>query len=366
MATVEQYETRTGATRYRVRYRVDKCQTSRRGFRTKKEAQQFAATVETSMMRGEYVSPSLGRTSIGALGPGWLERQRGHIKPASHAAFDSAWRVNVAPHWGSVRIADIRRSHVQAWIADLSAQRGAETVRAAHRVLARILDDAVADHMLSSNPARGVKLPKGQPRHNTYLTAHQLDRLAQEAGEYRSMVLLLGVGGLRWGEAAALTVADIDFLRRRLQLHRNAVLVRGQMVVGSLKSNKTRSVSLSAFVIEALAATAQGKGRDELLWSTPSGGYLRPPHKPSWLSRAVARCQQADPDFPDLTAHDLRHTAACLAISAGANPKVVQRMLGHASAAMTLDTYADLFDSDADQVAVTVSKIWPRASSAAT
>jgi hypothetical protein len=44
------------------------------------------------------------------------------------------------------------------------------------------------------------------------------------------------------------------------------------MVVGSLKSNKTRSVSMPAFVIEALAATAQGKGRDELLWSTPSGG----------------------------------------------------------------------------------------------
>jgi integrase len=61
-----------------------------------------------------------------------------------------------------------------------------------------------------------------------------------------------------------------------------------------------------------------------------------------------------------VTAHALRHTAACLAISAGANPKVVQRMLGHASAAMTLDVYADLFDSDLDQVAVTVSKMWPR------
>jgi integrase len=56
------------------------------------------------------------------------------------------------------------------------------------------------------------------------------------------------------------------------------------------------------------------------------------------------RCQQADPTFP-------RVTAASLAISAGANPKVVQRMLGHASAAMTLDVYADLFESDLDSVA---------------
>src|SRR3979490_3311580 len=66
----------------------------------------------------------------------------------------------------------------------------------------------------------------------------------------------------------------------------------------------------------------------------------------AWLARAVARCQQADPAFPRITAHDLRHTAASLAISAGANPKVVQRMLGHASAAMTLDVYADLFSAD--------------------
>jgi Phage integrase family len=74
----------------------------------------------------------------------------------------------------------------------------------------------------------------------------------------------------------------------------------------------------------------------------------------------VARCQKADPTFPRVTAHALRHTAASLAISSGANPKVVQRMLGHASAAMTLDTYADLFESDLDSVAESVAKMWPR------
>jgi integrase len=52
-----------------------------------------------------------------------------------------------------------------------------------------------------------------------------------------------------------------------------------------------------------------------------------------------------------MTPHDLRHTAASLAVQAGANVKAVQRMLGHASAAMTLDVYADLFDDDLDRVA---------------
>ncbi|WP_255509031.1 tyrosine-type recombinase/integrase [Micromonospora sp. A202] len=52
-----------------------------------------------------------------------------------------------------------------------------------------------------------------------------------------------------------------------------------------------------------------------------------------------------------LTPHELRHTAASLAVAEGANAKAVQRMLGHASAAMTLDVYADLFEDDLDQVA---------------
>lgn len=54
--------------------------------------------------------------------------------------------------------------------------------------------------------------------------------------------------------------------------------------------------------------------------------------------------------------HDLRHTAASLAVSAGANVKAVQQMLGHASAKMTLDVYADLFDEDLDSVGIALGK----------
>jgi integrase len=76
----------------------------------------------------------------------------------------------------------------------------------------------------------------------------------------------------------------------------------------------------------------------------------------NWRARvfepAVAKCQKADESFPSITPHDLRHAAASLAISAGANVKAVQRMLGHAKASMTLDVYADLFDVDLDDVAV--------------
>ena len=346
-----------------MRYRTpDHRSTQKRGFTTKREADLFAATIEVSKAKGEYVAPSIGRTTVGELGPAWLQRQRAHMKLSGIRSLESSWRVHVAPRWAGARIIDVRYSAVQAWVADMFTKRGPSSVATAYGILARILDDAVKDRMLASNPARGVKLPKRPPRRNVYLTTGQLDRLADEAGRYRALVLLLGVGGLRWGEAAALRVCDVDFLRRRVELHRNAVRVGGsETVIGTLKSNKSRTVVLPGFVVDAIAVTAEGKGRDDLLWPSQRGGYLGPPSAhSSWLSGAVTRCQKADPTFPRITAHALRHTAASLAISAGANPKVVQRMLGHASAAMTLDVYADLFDSDLTTVAESVAKMWPQ------
>jgi integrase len=362
MATISKYQSASGETRYRVRYRTpERGQTQRRGFITKRDAETFAATVEVSKLKGQYAAPALGKVTIGELGPAWLQRQRGHLKPSAFHSYNNAWRVHVAKRWGHTRIADIRYSDVQAWVAELSMKLSASMVANIHSVLARILDDAVRDRLLVVNPARGVKLPRRAPRRNVYLSANQLDRLADESGRYRSLVLLLGIGGLRWGEAIALRVSDVDFLRRRVHLHRNAVQVGGEFAVGSLKNNKNRTVVLPAFVVDALAETAKGKDRDELLWASKAGGYLGPPtSKTTWLAVAVARCQAADHAFPRVTAHALRHTAASLAISAGANPKVVQRMLGHASAAMTLDVYADLFDSDLGAVAESVAKMWPR------
>ena len=125
-------------------------------------------------------------------------------------------------------------------------------------------------------------------------------------------------------------------------------------------------VALPEFVIDGLAAHCRGKGRDDLVWPSPRGRYISGPRwKTSWLATAVARYQAVDDSFPRVTPHGLRHTAASLAIHAGANPKVVQRMLGHASAAMTLDVYADVFDSDLESVAESVAKMLPREPEAA-
>ncbi len=377
MATVSRYTTAAGTTLWRVRYRTpDRAQTDKRGFRTKRDAEAFAAAIEVAKLRGEYVAPSLGRITIGDLGDAWVTRQRGHLKPNSYRSIETSWRVHVAPRWARTQLSAVAYTDVQAWVADMAGQRGAKTVRAAHAVLNGIFEDALRDRRLGSNPARGVKLPAIVKHPNRYLTADQLHALAAEAGRYSSLVLFLGTTGLRWGEAAALRVQDVDFLQRRVLVWENAT----GGGTGTLKGGRHRTIAVPRFVINELAPTVAGKGREELIWPSQTGGHLKSPSThDSWLSGAVQRCQRAaeaaraaearagrpvTPVFPRVTAHDLRHTAASLAISAGANVKAVQRMLGHKSAAMTLDTYADLFDDDltalADRLDERVGKVWAR------
>ena len=123
MATISKYQTAGGATLYRVRYRTpDRGQTDKRGFKTKRDAEAFANTVEVTKARGEYVAPSLGRVTVGELGPAWLERKQGHMKPSAFRSYENAWRVYVEPRWRAAKVGDIRHTGVQAWVAELSSK----------------------------------------------------------------------------------------------------------------------------------------------------------------------------------------------------------------------------------------------------
>ncbi|WP_315770186.1 tyrosine-type recombinase/integrase [Rhodococcoides kroppenstedtii] len=351
MATVEPYETSTGGKRWEVRYRTpDRGSTRKRGFATKRDATAFANTVEAAKLKGEYVAPADGRMTVGEAGAAWLGR-RSHLKPSSARTEDVAWRVHVEPRWSGRHLGSIKHSEVAQWVAEMSALHGPVTVRRSHALLAGILDEAVRDRRLASNPARGVKLPRRTRKARAYLTHAQVRALATEAGARGIVVWFLAYTGLRWGELAGLHIGDVDTRRRRVAVERNAVNVGGHVQVGSPKTHERRTVPLPAFLVNALDPVLADRAADSILFPDNRGGYSKSPGVNTWFAGAVARCMAADPAFPRVTPHDLRHTAASLAVSSGANVKAVQRMLGHASAVMTLDTYADLFDDDLEAVA---------------
>ncbi|MBO1740772.1 site-specific integrase [Leifsonia sp. TF02-11] len=370
MGTISPYDTAHGK-RYRVRYRTpDHRQTDKRGFKTKRDAELFLASVEISKARGEFVDASESAITIGALGTVWLSNQS-HLKPSSKKPLEVSWHKYVQPQWGRLRVRDVRFSEVQNWVTRIGQDRSATVVLRAYGVLAGILDVAVRDRRITSNPARGVNLPRKVARPHVYLTHEQVHRLAAASGQHALLVFLLAYTGLRWGEAIGLRTRDVDLRRRRITVTVNAVEVAGVIEVGTPKTHKRRDVPYPPFLSELMADQIAGKGRDDLVFSDADGQHLRRT-RVSTGSRSWFKTALREAELEPMTLHDLRHTAASLAISSGANVKAVQRMLGHASAAMTLDLYADLFDDDLDDVAMrlqaavsaaSVGKMWANASS---
>lgn len=355
MGSVHAYETAAGK-RYRVAYRKpDHSQATQRGFTRKADANNFLHAVEHSKSQGAYIDPVDARSTVGALGVEWLKTQT-HLKASSYRPVEIAWRLYVLPKWGPVAVGDIRHSAVQTWVSNLSSTKGATTVLRAYGVLAAVLDIAVKDRRVTANPARGVNLPRKTPKNHVYLSHDQLQLLADHSKGHSTMVLFLAYTGLRWGEATGLRVRDLDALRRRVNVSENAVSVGGTIVVGTPKSDKSRSVPFPEFLSIPLAKECEGKAREDLLFGAGLAHVRLPDSRRGWFVAAITKAREADAAFERVTIHDLRHTAASLAISAGANVKAVQRMLGHASAAMTLDTYADLFDDDLDAVAIALDQ----------
>ena len=358
MATIDDYQTKAGK-RYMVRYRTpDRKQTTKRGFRTKRDAEQWLNKNETDIATGQFIHPMAGKATISDLGSAWLDRKQ-HLKPSTLHSLESTWRNHVLPIWGDYPISAIKFTDVQHWVTrlhkgELSTKppvkgKSPTTVIRAFGILSGILDDAVKDNLLPRNPTDGVELPRKVKKSRVYLSHEQVHAFAEQS-KYPEIILVLSYCGLRWGELAALRVRDMNPLKRRLSIEQNAVFVGGTVHVGTPKTHERRTVPYPRFLGERLEQLVDGRHPDDLIFPGRDYRHMRAPQtsegEQSWFKAASTAA-----GLPNVTPHELRHTAASLAVSSGANVKAVQRMLGHKSAAMTLDTYADLFDSDLDAVA---------------
>lgn len=356
MASIKSYKTANGRA-WRVQYRSpDGRSRTKQGFKTKTEAQSWAAKNVLEIEDNQWVSVQDKRRTVGELGELWM-RTRTHLKPSTLRVVEQHWRVHVQPRWGHLPLTAVRHSEIQAWVAELSERRSPTIVRGAHNCLSQILDMAVRDGVLKQNAANNITLPKKQPATKVYLTIEQLATLAGECTRNSELVWLLGTSGLRFGEAAALRPMDLDTERNRIHITRNAVTVGADSIIGTPKTNTQRTVAVAQHVMDMLTQKAAGLPADGLLWARADGTPMRVPGHGSWFDTAMHRVRAKDPDFPRITPHGLRHVAAGLLVQSGANVKVVQRQLGHASAAMTLDVYAELFDDGLDAIAAKLDEL---------
>lgn len=375
MASLKKETLPSGVTRWRARY-VHQGKQREKAFRTKSEAEKWIRDTLGAISTGNYSDPVLGRRTVGELAADWLTRLV-DIKPKTLAFYEQVLVDYVLPRWGSVPVAQVTTDDISKWVVDLVTKRrkpkpvpdqpkkratlkrpesrpplSASSARHAHRVLALVLELAITQKRIVRNPASGVKLPRLTPGEPRYLTRPELLALANAAGQDRDAILFLANTGLRMGEFIGLRAGDFDPVKRQVNVVQNVTEVNGVQVVGTPKGRKGRPVPVPAFLVENLTARAGTRAADEPLFTSPSGGRLRIGN----FRRRVftPACRAAG--ISGLRLHDLRHTAASLAVSSGGNVKAVQRMLGHASAAMTLDIYAGLFTKDLDDLAAEMDR----------
>lgn len=460
MAYTEQRTDSEGRTGYVGRYRVDGRLRSTRRFTVRREALAEARRQEEAGKHAEWVDPAAGRATVAEWFATWQEA-RVDRAPRTVEAEHERFRSLVAPTFGDRPLRQVTHEDVARWAATMTSPTTGETAsparrRDAARLLVALLDAAVDARRLRTNPARTPsgkvpalpRAPKTKP--HRYLSHEQLRRVADASlrgtgthSQARTLILLTALTGLRWGEVSALTVADVDPLRRRVQVTKAYTrLDDGTLLLGDTKTHARREVPLPDTLTEAVATQAAGREPADLLFTGTGGGPLRresfgrSSFQPAVLaaghavrtlrdalglrgsglydhgvSAAVRHLQSeggleptglCDPatwslvaaadqvpaaltrgekvsrtrlltalsrttlgpgaeDFDPLTLHDLRHTAASLAISGGATVKAVQRMLGHESPVLTLSTYAGLFEDDLDQLGAAMSSSFDRA-----
>jgi integrase len=296
---------------------------------------------------GEWIDPRRGRLVLMDLYPAWIE-SRHTTKAKTQAADASAYRNHIEPKFGQAPVASITAAQVSQWVGGLVAKGVARSTATRYLATLRsLLDFAVADGRVTRNVAASVKVPAGGRlrREGQFLTLEELDNLADAChGDYAETVAVLGLCGLRFGELAGLQVGDIVTTPGPgLRLSR-AVLTdshSGKLYVDTLKGHRARTVPLPSRAAEIIARRATGRQSKDWLFPAPKGGPLG---ESNWR-RAVRWTDALEAiGRPSLRPHDLRHTAASVWLAAGADPKVVQRVLGHASAAMTMDLYGHLID----------------------
>lgn len=338
---------------------------TKKSFASKDAANAHKTWVDHNQLSGTYVSAARGEIMIRDLLHDW-ESAQAHLKASTKAAIESDIRATIKPYWGHKVLGQVERSDVQAWVTSMTdGGKAARTVDTIFGRFTSFMNWCVAEKRLIESPATGVNLPEGNVREHKFLTVPQVAALASAITDrFRGMVWVLATTGLRMSEMCELRVRDYDRRRMRLNIIRAVVFVKGSAVIGTPKNRQSRSVPITNIAVEYLDAAAEGKGPDDLLFTTARGQQIRANNfKRRDFDQAVARVNDAAAVrkvagqplgvvIPEgLWVHDLRHTAASWAVQAGASVKSVQRMLGHKTASMTLDVYAGLFDQDLDDVA---------------
>ena len=311
----------------------------------------------------------------------WLRHWLGtrtSIRPTTLRAYTHHVDAYLIPAIGRLRLTEVTTRHLTAMFAELAAAptptgrlKTPATLRRIRATLRAAYNAAIRDGMVADNPARRVEMPVARRPHAmvwaegrvqqwradghrpavAVWTTAQLTRFLDAVADDPLFALwwLIALRGLRRGEAAGLRWQDVDLDRRQLSIVTQRTTIGYQIIEGPPKSSASRrTIALDRHTVTILRshqrAQRQTRRAADRLWResgyvfTPPGRGTVAPEQP----HQAAPVPDQDRRLPPVRLHDLRHGAASLAHTAGADLKTVQDQLGHASIVLTADNYTSV------------------------
>lgn len=350
--------TKTGAIRWVARYTDPTGRERSRSFDTQREAKAFIQEQERAVRRNEWIAP----TDITVLD---LVKER--VRQATNDSTRNGRRFLQANlgELAGMRVQAVKPADIRAWLDTLTTGRpwadgqplAATTIKTCGAILHGIFTEAVEEDVISRHPMRGVRMPSAEVavERSEIVTASEVAAIIQVAegtGVGRApnltlaaMIQVAAETGLRAGELCGLRVRNVNFLRGEIavveQMHQRShefapLKTRASRRVVPVGAETMRVIEEQLRrVPRAPHETAFATSRGEPFTSASLGAQFRK------AARAAG---------VDMTLHGLRHFYASSLIENGASVVVVQRAMGHASAAMTLNIYSHLFPGAGDEL----------------
>jgi integrase len=337
-----------------------------KSFDRRADAQREIDGTTTSLSTGTYADPHRSAVEFRAVAEEWFDSKRGAVEPKTLAGNRSLLDVVVVPRWGDTRLRDMRHPDIQEWVNwlrespdarnrparaddDNDGPEGLSAARVIHafQVVDQVLKYAIRSRYIAVNPANGVHLPRKSSRRDKALSHEQIRSLALAAGELSCIIYVLGYGGMRYGELAALRVENVDLKRGRLWVARSITYVGGVgNREGPTKTHQERWVPLPRFVMDMVANVIRGRDRTEFVFPLSSGeamplDYFRWRFDKACLAAGLVK----------VTSKTLRHSAGSLALASGATIVTVSKMMGHRNVTTTMNIYAHELPDDFDNLA---------------
>jgi integrase len=339
---------------------------------TREEAARKLAQAVQSAEHGQTAIDA--RLTVGAFLGRWLAAAEAHVRPRTWEAHESATRVHLVPALGRIKLVTLTAGDVDTMLANrLKAGLSPGTVNRMRAVLRVALGQAVAWRLVTENVVKHTKPVRSERHEPNPLTAEQgATLLAATAGDRLNALWCLALGtGMRQGECLALTWPDINLdagtarIRHSLQPKRGSVnsahsvpdALHSTSLAPPKSERSRRTVNLPTIVVAALRAHRARQGRERLArggaWAEGDFVFAKPDGQPldgPWVTKQLQRAL-ADAGLPRQRFHDLRHTAASLALEQGVSLREVMELLGHSSITLTANTYGHIRDKAMRNVA---------------